>query len=221
MKTIYRIAVLLFLTAVVSLAAFGQDAATSPDPSPAPVPGLSDKSIQAPRTLGSQTFQIDLGLMIPLFSSNSDGTVVARGNIGLGGVGHLRYGAFLNQYLALGIDLSGAINAGPNAVTTGNTVGFFNVGPHVSGFFRLGNFEIPVSLMPAFSILSYGGSSYLGFSIKPSVGLYYDITPNWSIGLNVDYWWVPELYSGVSSPPVSQNRFGNLLEVSISALYSF
>ena len=218
MKTIYRLVLVALIAVTGSLVLLAQE--TGPAPSPEPTTPF--QVVQAPRTLGSQIFQIDLGLMIPLFSHNSDGTVFKPGAImDLGGAGRLRWGAYITQFLAFGIDLSGAINGGPNTKTTGNTIGLFNVGPHVTTIFRLGNFQLPVSLTPAFSVLSYAGSSYVGFTVKPGLGIYYDATPNWSFGLDLSYWWVPELYAAGGTPSPVQNRFGNLLEVSISALYSF
>jgi hypothetical protein len=214
-----RIAALsALLLAILSFGLSAQE--TGKAPSVEPSPSLESKPIQAIRTLGSQTFEIDLGLMVPLFSSDAAGTINPGGNLGLGGAGHIKWGAFVSQYLSFGVDLGGSLVTGPNSFTNGTSFGLVNIGPHVTANFRLGNFQVPVFLSPAFSIMTYSTTTYLGFAVRPGVGLYYDVTPDWSFGLNLQYWWVPELYAG-PTPPVSQNRFGNFLEISVSALYSF
>ena len=184
-------------------------------PPPVPVDNI------APRVLGSNTFQIDLGLYVPLFSANADGSVFTPGaNLTAGGVARLKWSAFLNSSLSLGIDLSGAITGGPNSANNSTYFFIANIGPHITNFFRIGNFEFPLSFSPALNIMNYGSNTYVGFSLRPGIGVYYDVTPSWSFGLNVQYWWCPELFLQTSGL-ASRNRYGNMLEISLSALYSF
>ena len=178
----------------------------------------------APRVLGSNTFQIDLGLYVPLFSLNDNGSVFTPGaNLTLGGAARLKWSAFLNSSLALGIDLSGAFTGGPNSANNNTYFFIANIGPHITNFFRIGNFEFPLSFSPALNIMNYGTNTYVGFSLRPGIGVYYDVTPSWSFGLNIQYWWCPEIFLNNSPNGLSpvNNRYGNMLEISISALYSF
>lgn len=186
-------------------------------PPPAPV------QIIAPRVLGSNAFQIDIGFYAPLFSYSADGVFTPWANLNPGMDARLKWSTFLNSNLAIGIDLAGAFTWAPN--TLNNQVYFYiaNIGPHITYFFRAGNFEFPLSFSPALNIMNYGSNTYVGFSLRPGIGIYYDVTPSWSFGLNVQYWWCPEVYlpGNTGGVPTSKNRVGNMLEISLSALYSF
>ncbi len=211
-----------FFTRIVSLATFAIVLMPISISSQELPQEIDPNQIIAPRILGNQIFQIDLGLLVPLFSysttpglSESESFKPGAG-LNVGGSGALRWSAFLDNTFAIGLDLSGRLAAGPNEGVFGSVL----VGPRLSSFFRIDNFQIPVSISPGLSILAYKELSYVGFGLRTEAGFFIDATSNWSFGLNLAYTWLPEVYAD-ANPIFSQSRVGNLLEITLSALYSF
>lgn len=171
------------------------------------------------RTLGSQTFQLDLGLFVPLFNYTTVEPIeiITDTNLEIGGSGHVRWSAFFNDVLAIGFDIGGNVTTGPNDKVFGNLL----IGPRLSAVFRAGMFQIPLAITPAFSLLSYGSQTYAGFALRPEVGFYVDLDKDWALGLNVGYTWTPEDYVDNSTIPASEERVGNALELTLSIMYSF
>lgn len=136
-----------------------------------------------------------------------------------GGTGALKWSSFINDSVAIGADVSGMIVSGPNDYA----VSIFPLGVRISNFFRLNqDFQLPVHFTTAMNFMRYKDLSYFGIAFKPGVSLYWDATKDWSFGLNLVYWFIPEWYTNsTGTPPSSHTRYGNLLEVTVSALYNF
>jgi len=176
------------------------------------------------RTLGSQIFQIDLGLLVPLFSYATElgpgetDYINWGANLSLGGAARIRWSAFVNNLFAIGFDIGGSFAQGPNS-------DFFSaviIGPRFSAVFRQGIFQFPISITPGLSLLNYSDGTYAGFALKPELGAFVDIGSDWALGINLAYEWLPEVYLNSSLDiPSYENRVGNLLDVSLSLMYSF
>jgi hypothetical protein len=83
--------------------------------------------------------------------------------------------------------------------------------------FTVGKFEFPVSVgigMVWHRYLSFG---YYGMYLKGGGSAFYRLFPNWSFGVNTNWYWYPQWIRGDSS----QNVYGNMLDITISARYHF
>ena len=185
-----------------------------------PPPPEESEVVIISRVLGDQFLNIALGLQIPLIIQNPTGQPPTSPiNLELGGSGALAWGAFLGNNFSLGIDISASYSGDINGK------GFFAVpiGIHGDYFFRFAPFELPIHLGLGLHILSYNDIVSVGMMIKTGLSFYWNAFEDWSFGLNVMYWWLPELYldSDPNTPPSSMNRFGNFLEITLSAMYNF
>lgn len=176
------------------------------------------------RKLGDQMLGFNAGVYLPLFTHNPN-TGVITPQIGdpdgmtLGGSGTLRWGAFLNSIMNLGLDLSWSFNFGPNDDLVSQ---FTPITARLSTYLRTGSFEFPIHVGVGLNVLSYKITTTLTPVVKLGVSGLYNISPDWGFGLNLMYWWVPDIYgSSTETPPPADTRFGNFLEISLSAIYNF
>lgn len=163
--------------------------------------------------LGDQMFSIKAGLFIPLFFFGGGGAVST--NLSLGGMGSLEWGAFLTEHLALGGELAGSFSFSP----LGRTLAIIPLTAKLSYFFFKYPFEIPLHIGVGVNFTTLDDKLYVGLIIKPGATFYWNFISSWALGLNLAYWFVPQWYT--KPELVSQNRYGNFLEISISALYHF
>ena len=166
-------------------------------------------------SLGDQMIYLDGGMLVPLFymdeSGNSFGT-----NLTLGATASIGWNAFLSNNFSLGAELGGTFSFSPN----GRTLVMIPLTGKVTYWLRFYPFEFPIYLGTGINFMKLSNYLYIGPIVKPGVGVYYDITSKWAVGVNAVYWWVPELYFG-PNPPASQSRFGNFLEISASGVFHF
>ncbi len=173
------------------------------------------------RVLGDQYLNIAIGMQIPLFIHNpspeSGEKAINPTNLRVGMSGTLGWAAFLNNNISLGLDLNAAYSGDLNRV------GFFTVPITVNSsyFFRLSPVEIPLHLGLGMNIMRYKDITTLGMMVKAGASVYWNAIQDWSFGLNLMYWWQPEFYSGNGDIPGTNTRFGNFLEVTLSAMYNF
>lgn len=177
--------------------------------------------VEISRVLGDQYLNIALGVQAPLFIYNpspDDGEKrVNESNLKAGFTGGLGWAAFVNSNISLGLDIDVAYSPDLNAVS------YFSVPITFKGnyFFRSAPFEFPIHLGLGMDILKYKDITSLALIVKTGASWYWNAIQDWSFGLNIMYWWVPELYSGLRDVPSSMTRYGNFLEITISALYNF
>lgn len=177
---------------------------------------------QEPYSRGDQVFTISGGLFLPLFFQfpgaasleNTDPLESATGQLSPGGLGSLGWSSFLTNRFFLGIDLSGTFALDPNS----KVQMFLPLTLRAGYLFLAGSFEIPISIEAGIAMNSYDESTYFGPIIKPAASVFWVMNAAWGFGLNVKYWWVPEIYFGEKA---DQTAFGNFTEVSISARYRF
>lgn len=173
-------------------------------------------------SLGSQTFTINAGLLMPLFfhfpgaSSVEDLNTFepAWGQLSLGGMGSLSWGSYLTPRFALGAKLAGTFSFTPQ----GAVQSMIPITMWAEYLFRSGSFEFPVSLQGGLVINRVYEQIYFGPIVIPGISGYYNLNAEWGLGLSLDYFWVPEIYFGDKA---NKTGFGNLLELSFSARYHF
>ena len=165
---------------------------------------------------GDQMLSLNLGLFIPLFfAGGSDG--IESANLSLGGTGHLLWSAFLTNELALGGELGGMFAFTPNR----NTLFMIPLAARLTYFFRAYPFEFPLSLAAGANFSRFNESFKIDPIVIPGVGFYWNLNTEWAFGFDARYWWVPQIYTGQSEVPSSENRFGNFLGTTLSVLYRF
>ena len=168
------------------------------------------------RSQGEQVFSFTGGLFFPLFSQDIDGPISSfQDHLSMGATGALEWGAYSNKNTQLGGQLSGMFAFTPNGRT-------LSMVPIVFKYTRVLNFypvTVPLSLGAGFSFNRLEDLFQFTPILKPGVSAFWNFNPEWSLGLNTTYWWVPEIH--FSDELSDQSRFGNFLEVSLSVLYHF
>lgn len=166
--------------------------------------------------LGDQMLSLNMGLFIPLFfAGGPDG--IKDANLSLGGTGHLLWSAFLSNELALGGELGGMFAFTPNR----NTLFMIPLAARLTYFLRAYPFEFPLSLAAGMNFSRFGESFKIDPILIPGVGFYWNMNTEWAFGFDARYWWVPQIYTGQSEVPSSENRFGNFLATTLSVMYRF
>jgi hypothetical protein len=162
---------------------------------------------------GDQMLSLNLGLFIPLFYT---GDGVRDANLTLGGTGHLVWSSFVNNNLAIGGEFGGMFAFTPNQ----NTLFMIPLAARLSYFLRSYPFEFPLTFAAGINFSRFGENFKTDPILIPGVGFYWNYTIEWAFGLDVRYWWVPQIYQG-PEPPSSDSRFGNFLATTLSVLYRF
>jgi len=165
--------------------------------------------------LGNRTFSINLGAGLPLFFQDFGGETYPA-NLELGMHGALQMDVYLNDYFRTGMSIGGMINGGPNK----DDLYMVPMIWENTAELRYYPFKIPVSLGMGLNISQYKDESHTDFILKPGAGFYYYINSEWAFGLDLDYWWVPQLYNE-NNIGSDQNRMGNFLGITLGALYHF
>jgi hypothetical protein len=198
-----RVFLALLLAAAFAPAAWAQE----PQPKPPEKPLL-----QPTRTLGDQVFQISVGPLVPLFFQSLSGVppVLATG-LTLGGAGSLQWNAYVSKDVRVGLEVGGMFAFSRR----NNTLLMVPLTAKAAYVLTAYPFEFPLSLGLGVNIVKYVDDVYVDPIIKPGVGVFWQYDVTWSFGLNAVYWWVPHISNA------SDTRFGNFLEVTLSALYNF
>jgi len=165
--------------------------------------------------LGDQLLSLNLGMLFPLFyTGGSDGLQDA--NLTLGGTGHLMWSSFLSNNLAVGGEFGGMFAFTPNR----NTLFMIPLAARVSYFLRSYPFEFPLTLSAGMNFSRFRDNFKVDPIVIPGAGFYWNYNTEWAFGLDLRYWWVPQIYSG-PEPPSEDTRFGNFLASTFSVLYRF
>lgn len=200
----------LIICIICSAAAFGQEEE----------PPEEEETYIPTYDLGDQLFSISAGLFIPLFFHNplqetEEEEAIMKTNLSLGGIGGLEWGAFLGSNVSLGFQLAGMFAVSPLE----RVIGMIPITAKLSYYFRFFPFELPIFLGAGVNFLTFDEYLYFGPILKPGAAFYWNFHPEWSLGLQFQYWWVPEFYTEESLR--EDSRFGNFLEITFSALYHF
>ncbi|MCL2834703.1 MAG: hypothetical protein FWD78_16150 [Treponema sp.] len=207
MRKAWFLWLLLLVTALSPLA--GQE--ENPDSPPQEQPSINwDTYVPDLYRAGDMTFGISAGVMIPTLYTGKgmDGN---SSNIGPGGVLMLSYTYFLSPHWFMGGEVE-PMFAGTGG---GNMIYIVPFGMHVGYQFVIGRFEFPIRLMTGFAPQKYLEKGYFGWIIKPGISGFFRYDADWSFGLNVQWWMLPQW------PKNGKDVFGNFLEISFSARYHF
>jgi hypothetical protein len=177
---------------------------------------LAPQSLYA---LGDKTFVISLGALFPVLFLNEQfqayETGYPVGNVNIGATGSLGFNYFLSSNIFVGAELQGMFAS----TLAQNMYYLVPIGLRGGYQFILSRFEFPVSLFVGMILHSYNNSvGYLGLILKPEASAYWRFNSEWSFGVNTAWWWVPQ-WPAVGG--ASHTRYGNFLEVSLSARYHF
>jgi hypothetical protein len=167
--------------------------------------------------LGDQTFSINAGTILPLFIFGVDGhSVGGFSKLTVGAAGSLRWGAFINNEMTIGVDLGGMF-----AFTiTGQTLVMLPVSAMYTYAIRFYPFEVLLQAGLGINFTKLEDDLWIGPVLKPGASFYWNYTGEWSFGLQAEYWFVPEIYFGVQAP-VDNTAFGNFLGITATVLYHF
>ena len=152
---------------------------------------------------GDQNIHVGLAGNYALSPSN----MTWGGNISLG------YNFFIDSLFSIG----GNINFNYHR-TKGSNV-YYNVPFMAKGAINIavGRYEIPISLSAGFALQSYLTRFYLGPITKPEIGFFYRTNSDWSIGVTLGAYLIPQYYIGHPE----NNRFGTIVEAGLSIRYHF
>ena len=153
---------------------------------------------------GDQFVKINIGLQIPL---NFGGQLHNGGSL------HLGYYRFLNGWFAMGGELTASYN-----VSIGNKV--LVMVPVTFGVLfqpSYDKFEFPIYINMGLGYETWQNMNYYpSFIAKISAGGYYRLNEMCSVGLSLDYFFIPETYSDSS-----KNFCAHFMGITIGARYHF
>lgn len=158
--------------------------------------------IYKPNQQGDQFVRLNVALEIPFRPKQ----------LKIGGTGTLSYGIFLTENFNLSAKASFAYTT-----TLGSNIFYFipvTVCAQYQMLFR--NFEIPVSFEIGGAIESYIDRLYFGLVLKPEAGLFYRVSPDWSIGIYGGLYVLPQWYSDSK-----YNYTGVISDIGLSVRYHF
>ncbi|MBI9105551.1 MAG: hypothetical protein JEZ04_02340 [Spirochaetales bacterium] len=168
---------------------------------------------------GEQIFSLNAGAIIPLFTiatAAPDGTDIINPLIStnLGIVGGLKWGSFIADNFYLGIDLTGMFTS-----SSTRTLSMIPISFTTGYYFIAWPFEFPIYLNTGFSFNTLGDYFTITPCIRPGLGAYWNITEEWAVGLNAEYWFIPEIY--FSGNYVEQSLIANFLQISLTGVFHF
>jgi len=170
-----------------------------------------------PYSQGSQTFSINLGLLVPLFSlfpNQSDIFVPFGEQLSLGGSGSLEWAAFLNNRWSLGVGLAGTFAT----TISKNTQSLIPITANLTYNFLFSSFEVPIIFGAGVVVNQVDSQVYFGSIAKIGTGFFWNKSAQWAFGLRTQYWLVPEIYFGSKD---ERTAYGNFLDIGLSAKFHF
>ena len=164
---------------------------------------------------GDQFLKLNLGAYLPLdFGGSvkkSNGALYTGGNVNAG------YYKFLNNWLALGFELTASYN-----ISIGNKILVtlpLNFG--VLAQPSIGNFELPFYFTIGAAYETWQNlDNFPALSFGASGGVYYRISEPLSFGLSCSYVFIQQWVKGGKDIPAAQNR-GQFLGINLGARYHF
>jgi hypothetical protein len=201
---------LFILGLVFPLAAQEEDQESEPDTE---IPEIIwDTYVPDRYRAGDKHLNISAGTIIPTIFAGP-GMDGHDHNIKVGGMGSLAFSYFFTPHLFFGGELRGMF-AGTGAK---NNLFIVTVGPYVGYQFIVDRFEFPIRFMTGISPQTYGTSEYFGWVINPGASAFFRFNPEWSFGLNMQWWMLPQWPKSKGSN--KSFVLGNFLEISLSVRY--
>jgi hypothetical protein len=182
-------------------------------PDEIPIDSDWDQIMPSLYSRGDQLFTISLGMLFPTAFFNAQGESYSHNLFVIGGMGALSYNYFLSPHWFVGGELSGMLIKS----LMNNMLYIVPIGVLGGYQFIWKRFEFPLSLMVGIAPEKFLDEGYFGYLFaKPQASAFWRFSPEWSFGLNLAWWWVPQW-----PKDSSKNATGNFLEVSLSARIHF
>jgi len=182
---------------------------------------LTPQSRTNQRSLGDQAFSISAGVIIPLFtvllndnSETGNPAGVVDTQLSAGGMGSLSYSFYLSANVKVGLQLGGTFKWDINRNL------LYMIPITVKGSYEFHPFSrltIPIHLALGINMTSWKEEFTVDPLIRPGFGVYFDWNVEWSFGMDITYWFIPQLNS-------NDERFDslvNFMDINISAEYHF
>lgn len=190
-----------------------QPAGNEPPAAQAPAGGIAAGALgeDNPFTVGSQLITISAAAQIPLFTFGGDSSSTSP-NMYTGGSFTFGYQYFVLPRFSIGGALSGSYNLSVGS----RNLFMLPLTFKAAYWWSVLPFEFTANAEVGGYLMRFDGNGMLGPIAKAGGGAYYRVSTGWSLGLEVNYWFVPEIHSGDYA---NLTRFGNFLETGLSAVY--
>jgi len=208
--------VTLFLLAFLFLSplAFSQDSYIDDDMEIEEPEEDTNKTTIQMNEPGDQFIRLSIMMSCPLNFGGSF-PMYRKGQMNTGGSGAIGYHRFLTSWFAMGVDIAFGYNP-----TLGNNI--FTYVPLIINMTvqpTLGKFEFPITAGVGAAMENYLSRTYFpGFTFKGEAGVFYRVSPSWSFGLESDFMYMPQWYSGEKK---KYNDYANFLSFGLAARYHF
>jgi len=165
---------------------------------------------------GDQTFSIEAGLFLPLFTvdlSGSDGVRSLSGQLSPGGSGFLSYCGYLSSNFRVGGEFGGMFAANLNDNM------FYMVPIMVKSVYDINintYFTVPLYLSAGVTLNTYLDYFSVDPIIIPAVGFNWNYDSEWSFVLKYSFWIVPEI-----AAETNQSSLGVLSDLRLGVEYNF
>jgi hypothetical protein len=160
---------------------------------------------------GDQNIRISLGPAFSLFNISPDG-IVKETNMNIGATATIGFSRFITSRISLGGEIVFAFHP-----TLGENI-FFYLPLMVNGTYEFvfNRIHVPVTLSMGGAFETYNGVSYFGPIIKPEVGVWYQLKPDWSFGVSTAMDVLSQFYQKSVN-----NRTGFFVEATAGFRYHF
>ena len=167
---------------------------------------------------GSQLVTIAAGAQIPLFILDNNFQIVSNNDTIV--LSHMYMGAsftFGYQYFVKqGLSIGGTLSGSYNQTMSGLSLFILPVTFKAAYWWSLLPFELSASVEAGGQMMRYNGTGMLGAFARAGGSGCYRINSTWSVGLEINYWFVPEIHTGDYS---DLTRYGNFIETAVFAVY--
>lgn len=165
-------------------------------------------------SFGDQYFGIAAGGYFPLTLIDPVTGRSGSTNQDIGGQISLEWNIYLNSFFSLGAETAYIFANTPND----ELLSLWPVVAQIGFAPRVGQFLIPVHFDVGIIFSYYDNSTKIDLLLRGGVGFYWFFNPSWGVGLDVDYYFVPQIYVGPTPPP-SENRLLNTIVGSVGVVY--
>jgi hypothetical protein len=189
-----------------------QQGAPQADAPNLPTDGTASDILQpnSPFLPGEQTIGLAAGAFIPVFLSPVTNNGVK--NIDIGGLFSFSY----QYFVARGWSVGGDITAALNYTIGGSSLFTLPLGATVSYWWTKLPLEFSVLAEAGVYMMRYNSEGMFDPFAKAGASAYWRITPSWGVGLQANFWFIPEIHYGDSS---SLSQYAGYVETALAAVY--
>jgi hypothetical protein len=162
---------------------------------------------------GDTNIAVHAGAFFPLFAGGFNFQNVAPLTLRVG----FNIGADIDVHWNNNFKMGGGINFSTSSGINGTTANFIGLFYRAFWEFHIYSWSFPVGGSVGVQIASYGEWMAVNPVIRPEVGVFYNFTSKWSVGLTV-------VWSTTLQPVwknIERSRVGNMLEISLAGRYYF